>query len=659
MLSQHLPIWSASVSAPVTDIHRAMGTPPLPAAFAHLMDTRNLAADAALVEVLPHLEPFAQAAALEILVKRGEAPFLAQVVGRFGESGEILQQLVLGNVNGLSAGVRLAISSTSFQHRASAIEVIRQSKAARLAYLLPDALRYRCRQTRELAATALHQMTAHLLDRLEGGPPPAEVVELNVSASCLGEALGSAVRCWEAHLQPKVLQAAFWLGDRVEPAIVRKLAEQRTKITHALTDLLEGTSDPRLAGFVLRALAIPELRSAAARSISRAHDTIFLRAVLVESWLLADAEIERGCRWIRDGRWLQEAIETLHGLEPRAVAGAVRFLTSIGGPHDGKVKRLGELAGAGSDDVRRAVLWQLVHDDSKASTELLTVIAARTGSSIATMATRELRRRRGGESGGGTPPEPVTAATPQAATLQLFDRYWQQFDDLSQEEQVTAGAAIRHRIPQIGALLEAKLASTDPLDQARALRIVRRLELAKGMEASIYRLASGPDSVARSLAVSMLVELPGATAERLLRRAVNDPDERVQANAIETLDQLNVEDRVHYTRPKLDSPNSRVRANAIKALLRVELRQAGEALIDMLEAPSPAHRLSALWVIERLRSPAVIHMVRDMTCNDPDQRVRERAKRLCGALAADSVAASQQPSAPADALEVRSVGGSK
>ncbi len=644
----------------VTDIHPAMGLLPLPAAFAHLIETRNLAADAALVEVLPHLEPFAQAAALEILVKRGETPFLAQVVGRFSDSGETLQQLVLGHVNGLSAGVRMAISSTVLQHRVSAIEVIRQSKAARLAYLLPDALRYRCRQTRELAATALHQMTEHLLDRLEAGPPPGELVELNNGVSCLGEALGDAVRCWEAHLQPKVLQAAFWLGDRVERAIVRKLGEQRTKITHALTDLLERTSDPRLAGFVLRALAIPELRTAAARSISCASDTTFLRAILLESWLLADTEIERGCRWIRDGRWLQEAIETLHALEPRAVAGAVRLLTSIGGPHDGKVKRLGELAGAGSDEVRRAVLWQLVHDDSKAATELLTVIAARTGSSVATMATRELRRRRGGESGAGTAPETVTAATPQATTLHLlFDRYWQKFDDLSQEEQVTSGAAIGRRIPQIGALLEAKLASTDPLDQSRALRIVRRLGLARDVEASIYRLASGPDSVARSLAVSMLEEFPGPTAERLLRRAVNDPDERVQANAIETLDQLDVEDRVHCTRPKLDSPNSRVRANAIKALLRVELRQAGEALLDMLEAPSPAHRLSALWVIERLRSPAVIHIVREMTCNDPDQRVRERAKRLCGALAADSAAASPPLSAPADALEVRSVGDSK
>lgn len=643
----------------MTDIHRAMGSPPLPAAFAHLMDTRNLAADAALVEVLPHLEPFAQAAALEILVKRGEAPFLAQVVGEFHDYGEMFQELVLGYVNDLSVGVRMAISSTVFEHRVSAIEVIRRGKAARLAYLLADALRYRCRQTRELAATALHQMTAHLLDRLEAGPPPAEVVELNISASCLGEALGAAVRCWEAHLQPKVLQAAFWLGDRVEPAIIRKLGEQRTKITHALTDLLERTSDPRLAGFVLRALAIPELRSAAAGAVSRAHDTTFLRAILLESWLLADAEIERGCRWIRDGRWLQDAIETLHSLEPRAVAGAVRLLTSIGGPHDGKVKRLGELAGAGSDEVRRAVLWQLVHDDSEAATELLTVIAARTGSGVATMATRELRRRRGGKNDGGTAPELVAAVTPQAATLQLFDRFWKQFDGLNPQERMTAGAAIRRRIPQIGALLDVKLASADPLDQARALRIVRRLGLAKDMEASIYRLASGPDSVARSLAVNMLVELPGPTAERLLRRAINDPDERVQANAVETLDQLDVEDRVHCTRPKLDSPNSRVRANAIKALLRVELRQAGEALIDMLEAPSPAHRLSALWVIERLRSPAVIHIIRNMTCNDPDQRVRERAKRLCGTLAEASVVASQRPSAPADALEVRSIGGSK
>ncbi|MHC5034881.1 MAG: hypothetical protein ACYTFZ_07575, partial [Planctomycetota bacterium] len=277
-----------------------MVSQPLPAAFAYLVREGNLAVDAALVEVLPHLEPFAQAAALEILLQRDHPPSLAAVVGRFNDHEDALQRLICARAGELSTGVRLAIASSTLQERASAIEMIVRSDAGRLAYLLADAVRSRCRRTRELAAAGFHRMTARLVHRLEGDPTAEEVTELDVQANCLAEALATAVQRWEIHYQPKVLEAALWLGDRVEPAIKNKLREQRTRIAHILNDILDGTSDPRLAGFLLRALAVPGLRPVAARAISSARDGTFLRAILLESWLLADAGIERGCRWIYD-----------------------------------------------------------------------------------------------------------------------------------------------------------------------------------------------------------------------------------------------------------------------------------------------------------------------------------------------------------------------
>lgn len=606
---------------------------PLPAVFAYLVHDGNPAIDAALVEALPHLEPFVQAAALEILLERDRPSGLAAVVGRFNDYEDALQRLICARAGELSAGVRLAIASSNLEERASAIEMIVRSDAGRLAYLLADAVRSRCRRTRELAAAGFHRMTARLVHRLETDPSAEEVADLETQAGCLAEALATAVQRWEIHFQPKVLEAALWLGDRVEPAIKNKLQERRTKIARVLNDILEGTSDPRLAGFLLRALAVPELRPAAARAIGRARDGALLRAMFMESWLLADAGIERGCRWIQGGQWLQQAVKVLCELDGAALGGAVRFLAVVGGPHQRKIELFRELIGVGLAEVRCAVVWHLVHDKSEAATNLLNIVATRPTDSIARMASREVRHRRSGAALAAVTGQPAPESISESTPHDVFDRYWNQFDDLSPKERVEASNAIGPYIPDLGTLLREKLASGEPLDRARALRMVSSLGLVTGLEESVRHLAHDPEPVVRSLAVAMLVELPGPTTERVLRAAVNDPDARVQANAIETLDRLNVEDRVACTKPKLGSPNNRVRGNAVKSLLRTELRWAGKVLLDMLEDPSPVNRLSALWVVERMQSRAALNRVGDMSRTDPDERVRRRAKRVWNVIA--------------------------
>ncbi|UCC32341.1 MAG: hypothetical protein JSU86_08665, partial [Phycisphaerales bacterium] len=396
--------------------------------------------------------------------------------------------------------------------------------AGRLAYLLADAVRSRCRRTRELAAAGFYRMTAGLLHRLETDPTAEEVADLDVQADCLAEALATAVQRWEIHFQPKVLEAALWLGDRVEPAIKNKLHERRSKIARILNDILEGTSDPRLAGFLLRALAVPELRPAAARAISRARDGTLLRAMFIESWLLADAGIERGCRWIQGGQWLRQAVKVLFELDGAHLGGAVRFLAAVGGPHRRKIELFRELIGAGLAEIRCAVVWHLVHDKSEAATNLLNIVAMRPTDSIARMATREVRHRRSGAGLAVGTRQSALESISESTPHDVFDRYWSQFDDFSPDQRLEAGNAIGPHVPDLGTLLRGKLASGEPLDRARALRMVSSLGLVTGLEESVRHLAHDPEPVVRSLAIGMLVELPGPTTERVLRAAVNDPE---------------------------------------------------------------------------------------------------------------------------------------
>ncbi len=579
---------------------------PLPRAFGVLASETNHAADAALLEALPHLAPDAQTAAIDLLVRREHTPTLVNLVSRARTLEEHVRQRLIARIGGLHSAARAAMSSPAFEGRASAIELIVASEAGGLAYLLSDALRSRCHQTRDLAAVSLHEMTRRVLDQFDAAAGP----DFAVRADSLAEALRTAVLRWELHLQPKVIEAALWMIERVEPAIAEKLAKPHGKLVHALNEIIEGATDPRLAAAVLRALRFPELRAAASRAIMRANSAPFVHALIHESWILIDAEVEHGLRWVPEGRWLEDWAGGLPGVDDRHAARWVRVAAAIGGSANRKVERLRALVDAPRPAVRREALWRLVEDSSEPATGVLRLIASRTGDELSAVAARECRRRQG--------PTPARAASSS-------------FPGRPDNAATTLQA------------LRQQLASADPLDRARGLRDAQESRLSRELIKEVYRLANDPDRVVRACAVTALVDIPGPTTTRLLRAALHDPDDRVQANAIEALDRLDAHDHVDSIRPKLESSNSRVRANAVRALLRVEVREAGAALLDMLEDPAEAQRIGALWVVERLQLRSVIQRVAELSRKDPDARVRKRALRVLSELTARPMTGGQRP----------------
>ncbi len=597
----------------------------LPPAFKLLLDESNPAADAALVEALPHLDPTLQSVALEILIRRGHEPSLAAVVGKFERCDKLLQRLIAARAGELTAGIRSAIATSTFEERTNAIEVIVRGDDTKSAYLLVDALRGRCARTRERAAIGLSSLAERLLHRFEDASTPEEVSAVEGQAERLAEALAAGVNTWESHFRPEVLRAALFWGDRTEPAILQELAQRRTRIGHMLGEILRNAADPRLAGAVLRALALPDLRAAAAEAITRS-DLAQMQAVFSQAWLLADGQIERGCRWVRHGPWVKVAIQALSSLSDSSLNGAIRFLAATGGPADKRRGLFRALLAHDREEVRNAAFWQLLRQEGNTANELLHAMASREGDPLARLARRELQRRRAA----AIVPAPRAASrAPSGVESQsraMFEHYWNRYDRLGTNERLEEGRTVRARVANLDSLLYAKIMASDALDRARAVRMILSLGLVQEMGESLCHLASDPEPVVRSLVINVLVELPGTVTPRLLRAAVNDPDERVQADAIEALDTLDVAERVSWTEPKLESPNSRVRANAVKSLLRTDHRKAGETLLDMLEDPRPAHRLSALWVAERLRLRTISARIHDMSRVDPDDRVKRRAK---------------------------------
>lgn len=616
----HRRLATESLSAPETDISAMTGARPLPPALRILGAHRDHAADAAILAALPHVPPDAQSAAVVVLCRRKHEPALKALVCAYNALSPSAKSELCKNTSLLHHVLEQLVASRDVGASENALQLVVDSKDARLAHLLADAVRSAKGSGRDIAAKGLVALSSDAV-AANARPEIATAGEVTARNRAIVEALQSVVHQFDPAAASAPVEAALWLGDQVEPVLLEKVREPNSRLAARVCEVLGRATDPRLAGAVLRALATPELRTAAITAITANTDADFLRALVRESWLLTDAEVRSGLLRVPEGAWMDRLVSAVGTFdEPTAIA-AVRLLGGVGGSPDRKWNRLRPLLEASRPSVRREAFWQLVADPSGTANDLLRTLAASQDAQLRELAARESRRRLAAQ---GLPSPQPTIAAP----IDPLDALFAKLDEIPPGKHSELLDPIRHLGADLLPRIRAKLSASDPLDRCRGIRLARSLALLPQVAERVYAMANDPERIVRAAVVSALAELPGPTSARLLRTAMHDPDERVQANAIESLDQLKVADRADILRPKLASPSNRVRANAIRALLHLEVREAGEALLDMLADTSNAHRSSALWVIERLQLQAVMRRVTDMSEHDNDLRVRHRATRI-------------------------------
>ncbi|MCH7814258.1 MAG: hypothetical protein IID40_09585, partial [Planctomycetes bacterium] len=280
---------------------------PPPAVYRLLREPPNLAVESAILAGLPDLSPVEQEAALDTLVARGRDRRLVELLSAFERWGPELQKRILARGDHLYAAARLGVADEAQETRLAVIEFIRRTGDCKLAYLLADGLRHLCPKTRERAARALTELTAAYLSRYPTGTgPTAAVGETRTDGDYLARALARAVRTWELHFRPEVLRAAMWMAERIADVFFEEVAEPRSKLARAVGKVLTASDDGRLAGFAVRALLCPTLRSEVARTIEASSHPAFARGLMAESWLLADRSIAKAWRRIHRLAWLDE-----------------------------------------------------------------------------------------------------------------------------------------------------------------------------------------------------------------------------------------------------------------------------------------------------------------------------------------------------------------
>jgi len=599
-----------------------------PVLLKYLQNERNVAADRACVEALPYADADLQRALVELLLQRAHQPSLVELVGRYSTFAEAVKELLVHRAGDLFSAAGTAVRSPDLDQRRGAVEFVSRARCGPLYHHLGEALRSGCARTRESAAAGLRAAAADLLEAFDAGPAEVPPRRPHACADQLVEVLVRAVMSWEVHRQAEALEAALWFSDRLVEPLCRKLRQRRSRLALAINNMLNHASDPRIAGFTMRALTIPELRPAAARAISQATSIGFIRALLGQSYLLADPQVERGFRLVNGIRFFRDNLDDLLRMDPIYMAAAVRISGAAGGKREHRNEIFTALIDVGSEEVRAAVLRELIRDRSDAALDVLMIAAGRGYGRLSELALRELESRRPDDA---PPPRTETtadAAHPRTAARLAFARYWDEFDGCEPVERRRLTATIREIAEDIIALLRKKLSSSWAPDRSRALRIAGALGVIKELSAQVYVLARDRHSLVRGIAVGMLAELPGMTARRILCEAASDPDGRVRANAIEALETLGASERAAVTLPGLESTDARVRSNSVKSLFKLGLPQATQTLSSMLEGPSRSHRLSALWAADKLAVDPPQERREEITPRERGSRFGGGAQRL-------------------------------
>lgn len=614
--------------------------------IAILQASENAAADDALVEGLAAVRPADQKPILDALLARKRERGLAGVVAHFHNLDANLRQEVLDHVSVFFPVLRRVIKAPEEQARLNAVELVGRAGSYRLAYLLGLALHDVRPLVRQRAAAVLRSLadryfrqekvTLKVLGAEQGRPDMASVQSFSLARLAeergyLIAAIGEALTGFEVHQRPEVVETAIWFAAHINERLLSAVANTRSHCGRAVIECMQSTTDPRMVPFAYEALTYRDLRAAVANGIANQRNDAYMTEFVRWAFLTADQRIRRGLAAVRKLAWLDQGIRPIVALPDELYPRAVDLLLAISLPMEQRVSYLRDMLYDGKPEAQRAALWGLISIDDEVSTQVIRTVVHWEDRNLAAIAWREVKRRHpedthepsGGESDDGSPAAEGTVLSP--AVRITFERYWNQFDLLEEEDRYRLGRVLVSEDRDLLSQLRQKLVSTAPRERLRGLQVVGLLEIASDLDRELYRLARDPDDYVRSLAVAVLSQIPGPTSERVLLEALIDPNERVQANAIESLEHLRAVNRIRQIRERLSSRDNRVRANAIKAALTFQCREAVEALMEMLEHEMSTHRLSALWVAESLRLMSLSAKIIRMAKSDPDVKVRRRA----------------------------------
>lgn len=627
--------------------------------FLALVESKNEAADAVLLEALRLGNEAEQRMALDALLERKTVRGLGGVVGLYKTLPESLQFHILNNVKHFHHALRECGRSDDPNLRIAAMKLIALGRQGKLAYVLSENLHDRdeaLSKTAVEAMVALARWVATETRRLQQATPSARPEsseegsnETSVYVELMGQrpdveaAVARALDVHRGRHGADLLRASMLLCDWPGSKTLAILhTSKHGGQSPMVRKLQQPPASEHVDAFLLGA-SHGQLRSHFGIAFSHIDEAPVLDALLRKTHWLKDHQLQLCVHQVGRGVWFDDA-ELRRDLERRTPGNAalVGEWVACSGLHDVvQDERLGRLREHATDDfaARLRLLRIAARRRKGTSTALLQQFLTDPDERLVRMAAREIVRRRPAEmenillqlmtTAGDSVRRVISRAIGQAG----FEHFWTRYDRLPKATRRQAGKAMLKILPDAVARLHRRLA-TGPTDQRlKAMQMTAELGLADQFRQTLVELCSDPNAKLRSKAVVLVGQMPNATPDALVERLLNDGDSRVRANAIEVLEAKKNTAFLPVLAQRARAANSRERANAIKALNSMKVGAAANQLGMMLKDDRPDHRISALWTLRHVGWWNLLSEVGRIAREDSNVKVKRYALAVLRSVA--------------------------
>lgn len=629
----------------------------LPAIFAQ----RSVVIDQALAAALPYAHDDELAELGQAMLDRGKANGVESLVSAYHRLPQSLRERLVERAEQFATSIRRA-AGRSTPAAANALTIIEQSGSARLAYLVTGLCRHSDPAVRQQAGQCIMQLAQRATTKQDPSLPPHLDA---VSAGYLVEAIEQAVVLYSRHQHPALLIALLWLLPRPMPEAAAVLSQPEHPAVEPLKQLITDKPSPATRRALLILAGTRQLSDTCLGALAQAKNTGTLDQALAMGHCLALPATRRTLRKVQNPHTYWPDAQQLQQMPSHARRWLAHYLHAIS-PNDPQeqVIRLASLATNTDTQTRLAVLRRLLvlakpktPDDQPAAENAKDTLAVLTRDPEPAIARTALWHLIQSDYAGlpriladliNSRHESIRRiATRQLAPLG-FDRFWKSWPKLDPKRRIAAGRALIKIDSDFHRHLASRLASREPDVRIRALLIIAALNQGSFFEEALLELCTSDDKKIVASAVKALSGCTSQAAQQTLQLALDHDDTRIRANALEALSHTQAAANLDKLLEIAQEQAQRPRANAIKALLELRAKDALPSLTRMLGDNRAAHRISALWLIDELGVLQLARLVAEMSLNDTDEQVKQRAGRVIQHLIEDLDHQSHHRTSPRD-----------
>ncbi|MBU0639794.1 MAG: hypothetical protein KKB50_13080 [Planctomycetes bacterium] len=493
--------------------------------------------DQILAAALTHAEPEYFDRIVRHLLERGHEASWAGLIENFEGLSPGVRTQLLARPELVQSGFTRALRASAAEARRNALTVFAMQPCPRLAHLLAEALLDKSSAVQNAAARALRQTAEVYL--AEAAPLSARAVIARRAEDAperreLARALREVVRTFEVHHRVELVEVALWFARDIGEYLWAALTTLRSPLGRVVADHLAAWDNPRLATFLLQALARPEWRRQASQQLLGWSGQTELVALLHNSDMLDDAEVCRGLMFVRHPEWFDGLDANLSHLPRDLRLHVPRWICCLGFDSAGRLSRLARWQRATDPELSRAALYALATLKTPEARARVEAAAGETSAEVSPDATfarwYDTGRSAGLVRGTGQrqrepPSSPHLAA--EAAGVGLFDAVfgalWKVCQTGPAAEAEAALKIVRDNATFWYGRLAAALRSRVPRERILAVQVVNTSGLARHFEEELEFLRDDPvEAIARLARTLLRSEVHGRDDERRPAPLVGD-----------------------------------------------------------------------------------------------------------------------------------------